>query len=199
MAVIWRSDAVTAGTVVPGMARRYRVNGPWCGLHPDPTADAQRSGKLPETSMELNQDVSILLRVAAAMLFGGVLGIEREMGKHAAGLRTHMMIAGAAALIVGLGDSVAEHFQQERYRDLLQVDPVRLIEAVVACVGFVAAGTILRGSREDQVSGLTTASSLVMAAAIGIAVGIGKYVIALGVSVLCLLVLAVMRRLADRL
>ncbi|KAG1257199.1 hypothetical protein G6F68_009424 [Rhizopus microsporus] len=123
--------------------------------------------------MELTQDVSILLRVGAAMLFGGVLGVEREMGKHAAGLRTHMLIAGAAALIVGLGDSVAEHFQQERYRDLLQVDPVRLIEAVVACVGFVAAGTILRGSREDQVSGLTTASSLIMAAAIGIAVGIG--------------------------
>ncbi len=147
--------------------------------------------------MELTQDVSILLRVAAAMLFGGVLGVEREMGKHAAGLRTHMLIAGAAALIVGLGDSVAEHFQQERYRDLLQVDPVRLIEAVVACVGFVAAGTILRGSREDQVSGLTT-SSLIMAAAIGIAVGIGKYMIAIGVSVLCVLVLAVMRRLEKR-
>ena len=142
--------------------------------------------------MELTQDVSILLRVAAAMLFGGVLGVEREMGKHAAGLRTHMLIAGAAALIVGLGDSVAEHFQQERYRDLLQVDPVRLI------VGFVAAGTILRGSREDQVSGLTTASSLIMAAAIGIAVGIGKYVIAIGVSVLCVLVLAVIRRLEKR-
>ena len=101
-------------------------------------------------------------------------------------------------MIVGLGDSVAEHFQQERYRDLLQVDPVRLIEAVVACVGFVAAGTILRGSREDQVSGLTTASSLIMAAAIGIAVGISKYVIAIGVSVLCVLVLAVMRRLEKR-
>jgi putative Mg2+ transporter-C (MgtC) family protein len=121
------------------------------------------------------------------------------MGKHAAGLRTHMLIAGAAALIVGLGDSVAEHFQQERYRDLLQVDPVRLIEAVVACVGFVAAGTILRGNREDQVSGLTTASSLVMAAAIGIAVGIGKYVIALGVSVLCVLVLALIRGVEKKL
>ncbi|KAG1390726.1 hypothetical protein G6F58_012905 [Rhizopus delemar] len=108
--------------------------------------------------MELTQDVSILLRVGAAMLFGGVLGVEREMGKHAAGLRTHMLIAGAAALIVGLGDSVAEHFQQERYRALLQVDPVRLIAAVVACVGFVAAGTILRGSSDDQVSGMTTAS-----------------------------------------
>ena len=103
-----------------------------------------------------------------------------------------------AALIVGLGDSIAEHFQQERYRDLLQVDPVRLIEAVVACVGFVAAGTILRGSRDDQVSGLTTASSLIMSASIGIAVGIGEYVIAIGVSILCLIVLAVFSRIAKK-
>lgn len=149
--------------------------------------------------MELSNDVSILLRVAAAMVFGGVLGIEREMGKHAAGLRTHMLIAGAAALIVGLGDSVAEHFQQERYRDLLQVDPVRLIEAVVACVGFIAAGTILRGSRDGEVSGLTTASSLIMTAAIGIAVGIGAYVVAFGVCVMCVVVLAVFRRVAQKL
>jgi len=148
--------------------------------------------------MGLEQDLSILLRIAAAMLFGGLIGIERERGRHAAGLRTHMLIAGAAALIVGLGDSIAEHFQQERYRDLLQVDPVRLIEAVVACVGFVAAGTILRGSHEDQVSGLTTASSLIMAAAIGIAVGIGEYVIAIGVTLLCLIVLAVFRRIARK-
>ncbi|MCS4233267.1 putative Mg2+ transporter-C (MgtC) family protein [Stenotrophomonas sp. BIGb0135] len=140
-----------------------------------------------------------MLRIGAAMVFGGLIGIEREMGKHAAGLRTHMLIAGAAALIVGLGDSIAEHFQQERYRDLLQVDPVRLIEAVVACVGFVAAGTILRGTRDDQVSGLTTASSLIMSAAIGIAVGIGEYVIAIGVSILCLIVLAVFSRVAKKL
>jgi len=149
--------------------------------------------------MGLEQDLAILLRIAVAMLLGATLGIEREMGKHAAGLRTHMLIAGAAALIVGLGDSIAEHFQEERYRDLLQVDPVRLIEAVVACVGFVAAGTILRGSRDDQVSGLTTASSLIMSAAIGIAVGIGEYVIAVGVSVLCLIVLVVFSRIARKL
>ncbi|MFG6108846.1 MgtC/SapB family protein [Stenotrophomonas rhizophila] len=149
--------------------------------------------------MGWEQDLSILLRIGAAMVFGGLIGIEREMGKHAAGLRTHMLIAGAAALIVGLGDSIAEHFQQERYRDLLQVDPVRLIEAVVACVGFVAAGTILRGTRDDQVSGLTTASSLIMSAAIGIAVGIGEYVIAIGVSILCLIVLAVFSRVAKKL
>jgi len=144
--------------------------------------------------MDLGSDFSILLRVAAAMLFGGILGIERELGRHAAGLRTHMLIAGAAALIVGLGDSVAEHFQQDQYRDLLQVDPIRLIEAVVACVGFIAAGTILRGTRDGEVSGLTTATSLLMAASLGIAVGIGAYVIATGVTLLCLLVLVGVRR-----
>jgi putative Mg2+ transporter-C (MgtC) family protein len=172
-------------------------------LTPDFTALPRRSRKAgtiaEESWMGLEQDLSILLRIAAAMLFGGVLGLERELGKHAAGLRTHMLIAGAAALIVGLGDSIAEHFQQERYRDLLQVDPVRLIEAVVACVGFVAAGTILRGNRDDEVSGLTTASSLIMAAAIGIAVGIGEYVIAIGVSVMCVIVLTLFRRLAKKL
>jgi len=75
--------------------------------------------------MELTQDVSILLRVAAAMLFGGVLGVEREMGKHAAGLRTHMLIAGAAALIVGLGlwprfglgHGLCQHLCREGLRD----------------------------------------------------------------------------------
>ena len=120
------------------------------------------------------QDLWILLRIAAAMLLGGVLGVERELGKHAAGLRTHMLIAGAAALIVGLGDVIAGHFSDERYRDLLRVDPVRLIEAVVAAVGIVGAGAILRSSHQDHVRGLTAASSLLMAAAIGIAAGLGN-------------------------
>lgn len=144
------------------------------------------------------QDLWILVRVAVAMLLGGVLGIERELGKHAAGLRTHMLIAGAAALIVGLGDVIARHFADEQYRDLLRVDPVHLIEAVVAAVGFVGAGAILRGTRGNQVSGLTTASSLLMASAIGIAAGLGSYLLALGASLLCVIVLAVFRRLEDR-
>ena len=147
----------------------------------------------------IEQDLWILARVAAAMLLGGVLGIERELGKHAAGLRTHMLIAGAAALIVGLGDMIAEHFSGEQYRELIRVDPVRLIEAVVAAVGFVGAGAILRRSESDQVQGLTTASSLLMAAAIGIAAGLGNYLLALGASLLCVIVLAVFRRIEAKL
>jgi putative Mg2+ transporter-C (MgtC) family protein len=143
----------------------------------------------------LSQDLSILLRVAAAMAFGGVLGFEREIGHHTAGLRTHMMIAGAAALIVSLGHIVAQDFAQAPYRELLQMDPLRLIEAVVAAVGFVGAGAILRAGGRDRVRGLTTASSLLMAAAIGIAAGLGNYLLAFGASLLSILVLALLRRL----
>jgi len=146
----------------------------------------------------LQQDLYYLLRIAAAMLLGGVLGLERELGRHPAGLRTHMLIAGAAALIVGLGDGIADHFQNQFHPGLLRIDPTRLIEAVVASVGFVAAGTILRSERNAHVSGLTTASSLVMAAAIGIASGIGRYAIAVGASLLCVLVLWLLRRVEDR-
>ena len=139
----------------------------------------------------------ILMRVAAAMALGGVLGIERELGRHAAGLRTHMMIAGAAALIVGLGDVVAEQFTREQYRELVRIDPGHLIQAVVAAVGFVGAGAILRARGAQQVQGLTTASSLLMAAAIGVAAGLGHYLLALGASLMCVLVLAVFRRLES--
>ncbi|WP_132998645.1 MgtC/SapB family protein [Luteimonas arsenica] len=139
----------------------------------------------------------ILLRVAAAMALGGVLGIERELGRHAAGLRTHMMIAGAAALIVGLGDVVAEQFTREQYRDLVRIDPGHLIKAVVAAVGFVGAGAILRARGNQQVQGLTTASSLLMAAAIGMAAGLGHYLLAFGASLMCVVVLAVFRRLES--
>lgn len=135
------------------------------------------------------QDLDLLARIAAAMLFGGVLGFEREMGRHSAGLRTHMLIAGAAALIVGLGDIIATNFAEERYRDLVSVDPVRLIQAVVAGVGFVAGGAILSSRDEDRVRGLTTASSLVMAAAIGVAAGLSEYVLAAGAGLLCVAVL----------
>lgn len=146
----------------------------------------------------MEQELTVLLRVGAGMLLGGILGFERELGRHAAGLRTHMLMAGAAALIVGLGDVVASHFTQERYRDLLQVDPIRLIEATIASVGFVAAGTILRSTRSERIQGLTTAASLIMAAAIGVAAGIGAYLLAAGVSTLCVLVLVVFRGIEGR-
>lgn len=134
-------------------------------------------------------ELSVLVRVFAAMGLGGIIGIERELRSQSAGLRTHMLIAGAAALIVGLGHLLTRDFSDEQFRELVQVDPVRLIEAVVAAVGFVGAGTIIRRREGEEVQGLTTAASLLMASGIGIAAGLEHYVLAGGASLTCLIVL----------
>lgn len=145
------------------------------------------------------QQLSVILTTAYAMVLGGVIGWERELKNRPAGFRTHMLVAGAAALLVGLGDLLAVHFSAEDYRELVRVDPIRLIEAVVAAVGFLGAGAIFRRAGGNSVTGLTTAASLLMAAAIGIAAGLRSYVLALGATVLTLAVLLVLSWLERRL
>src|SRR5690606_40044247 len=97
-----------------------------------------------------------------------------------------------------LDDVAAHRFTQEQNRDILRINPTQLIESVVAAVGFVGAGAIMRARGDQQVHGLTTASSLLMAAAIGIAAGLGNYLHAFGASLMCVVVLAVFRRLENR-
>jgi putative Mg2+ transporter-C (MgtC) family protein len=132
---------------------------------------------------------SLVGTVAFAMLLGGVIGWEREARHRPAGLRTHMLIAGAATLLLGISDLLTERFNQETYSQLLSVDPIRVIQAVVTAVAFIGAGTIIQHARRNVVVGLTTASSLLLTAAMGIAVGLKQYVLAIGVTVLALLVL----------
>ena len=139
------------------------------------------------------QQLSVLLTTAYAMVLGGLIGWERELKDRPAGFRTHMLVAGAAAMLVGLGDLLAVRFSAEDYRELVRVDPIRLIEAVVAAVGFLGAGAIFRRSGGNSVSGLTTAASLLMVAAIGIAAGLRVHVLALGATLLTLAVLLVMK------
>lgn len=128
---------------------------------------------------------------AYAMVLGGAIGVERELKNRPAGFRTHMLIAGAAALLVGLGEILGDRFSGVAYRDLVHIDPIGLIQATVAAVGFLGAGTIFRSEQGAVVSGITTAASLLMAATIGIAAGLHKFVLALAATVLTLLVLLV--------
>lgn len=139
----------------------------------------------------LQVEVLIVMRVGLAMLLAAFIGIEREFATDSAGLRTHMLIAGAAALIVGLGRLVAADFTDERYRELVRIEPLQLISAVVAAVGFVGAGTILKKDA-DKVLGLTTAASLLMVAAIGVASGLNHFVLAAGTTALTVFVLLVL-------
>lgn len=120
------------------------------------------------------------------MLLGGVIGLEREIANRPAGFRTHMLVSGAAALLVGLGDALVTRFGGGDA--LLRTDPIRIVEAIVTGVSFLGAGTIFRRGGE-HVEGLTTAASLLLSAAIGIAVALRQWTLAIGVVVIALLVL----------
>lgn len=143
--------------------------------------------------MELFEHWGLQLQVLAttgfAMLLGGAIGFERELKNRPAGFRTHMLVAGACAMLVGLVDLIALRYAGEAYRELVRIDPIRLIEAAVAAVGFLGAGTIFRSRAGGVVSGITTAASLLMVAVIGIAAGVHAHVLAVGATLLTLAVL----------
>ena len=129
------------------------------------------------------------------MLLGGAIGFERELKNRPAGFRTHMLVAGAAAMLVGLVDLISVRFAGEAYGELVRLDPIRLIEAAVAAVGFLGAGTIFRSGSGGLVTGITTAASLLMVAVIGIAAGVHAHLLAIGATVLTLSVLWVLGRI----
>ncbi len=85
--------------------------------------------------------------VALAMLLGSLIGLEREFARKAAGLRTHMLVAGAAAMLVEGARGLLYQFLSPPASTLVRFDPVPVITAVVTAVGFLGAGTILRQRR----------------------------------------------------
>ena len=133
--------------------------------------------------------LEILAYVALAMVLGAVLGVDREIAHRPAGLRTHMMVSGAAALLVALGELIVRNFEAEQGHTLIQTDPLRVIEAVITGVSFLGAGTILRNSSTHEVQGLTTAASLLLAAAVGVTVALSQLILATGITALALLTL----------
>ncbi|MDN5938509.1 MAG: MgtC/SapB family protein [Salinisphaera sp.] len=157
-------------------------------------------------NMELLTDwpgqLAVVGTVAIAMLLGGIIGFEREMANKPAGFRTHMLLAGAAALITGLADVLAEVYSVANYSEFLRVDPLRIVEAVVTGVAFLGAGTIFRSAGDNAVEGLTTATSLLLVSGVGIAVAMGQYLMAVGVTILTYAVLKLIQvvelRIADR-
>ncbi|ADO44352.1 MgtC/SapB transporter (plasmid) [Ketogulonicigenium vulgare Y25] len=135
----------------------------------------------------------VLLRLAFAALLGAAIGFERELHASSAGLRTHMMIALAACLFAIIADEII--IRQLDSGQQLNMDPLRLIEAVTAGVAFLAAGSIITSG--GRITGLTTGAGMWMAGAIGLACGTGLIPLAILASVLALIVLWFLRRLSH--
>ena len=147
--------------------------------------------------MDFISQLAIIGEVALAMLLGGLIGLEREIADKPAGFRTQMLVAGAAALLVGLANAIILVFLKEGNANVT-ADPVRIVEAIVAGVSFLGAGTIFRSKDQREVEGLTTAASILLSAAIGISVALRQFVIAVGVTLLALIVLRVLSIVEKR-
>lgn len=127
------------------------------------------------------------LRIILAILLGGLLGYEREVMGKAAGVRTHMLVClGATVFVMSLEQEGADHDAMSR-----------VIQGVATGIGFLCAGTILKGQNISDVKGLTTAAGLWATAAIGVAVGLGREATAVLGTLVALLILHVMPLLLD--
>ena len=110
--------------------------------------------------------LAVILRIVAAVVFGGILGLERGMKNRPAGLRTYMLVCVGACLIMLTN--------QYLYQVTSAGDPMRLGAQVVSGIGFLGAGTIIV-TKHNQIKGLTTAAGLWAAAGVGLALGVGFY------------------------
>jgi putative Mg2+ transporter-C (MgtC) family protein len=122
-------------------------------------------------------------RLAVATLLGGAIGFEREWKGHWAGLRTHMMVSiGCAIFVIGALDVSGE--QREAV--------TRVIQGIASGIGFLGAGTILKLDKKQEIKGLTTASSIWLAAALGTTAGLGQHALAVAAAIISLFVLGVL-------
>lgn len=132
--------------------------------------------------------VRLVSRLASAAVLGSIVGVEREMHGMEAGLRTHMLVALGAALFVLV--PVADNGNAA---DLAQV-----VKGVASGIGFIGAGAILKLAAEREIKGLTTAASIWLTAAVGLAAGAGQMWSALISVLLSLFILAVLGRIEAR-
>ncbi len=133
--------------------------------------------------------LSILGTVGAAMLLGGIIGLDRELENKPAGLRTHMFVAGTAAMLVALSDVLLNRFSIQNYSEFLRADPIRIVEAIITGISFLGAGTIFRAGKGKGIEGLTTAASILICCAIGISAALEQWILAVGVTIFSVLIL----------
>ena len=125
--------------------------------------------------------VRITVRLSVAAVLGALLGIEREAKGKAAGVRTHMLVAVSCALFVLI----------PQMSGTANADMTRVIQGVIAGIGFLGAGAIIKGRDDESVRGLTTAAGIFMTAAIGIAAGLGREATALLSTILALSIFSI--------
>ena len=129
---------------------------------------------------DLRELARFLIRLSAAILFGALVGYERERKGKAAGLRTHMLVALGSALMVVASQQFG----------MSSEGLSRVVQGIVTGIGFVGAGAVLKMRDDRQIEGLTTAASIWLTSGIGISVGLGGLGLGMASTVFSLIILA---------
>ncbi|MDR2495398.1 MAG: MgtC/SapB family protein [Spirochaetaceae bacterium] len=136
-------------------------------------------------------ELDVLIRLGLGFLAGAVIGVERSSRHQIAGLRTHILIATGATLLMLLSIWIPQEYQ-----GMKNGDPGRIAAQVVSGIGFLGAGAIIRLG--NNIKGLTTAASLWLVAAVGLAIGAGMFLAAGGALVITLITLVVLASFEKR-
>ncbi|HQN65343.1 MAG TPA: MgtC/SapB family protein [Methylophilus sp.] len=136
----------------------------------------------------ITQITKVVLRLITASILGGLLGYEREIKGKSAGLRTHMLVALGAALFIILPQQAGVSPEEVS----------RVLQGLIAGVGFLGAGAIMIGQQKENETGLTTAASIWITAAIGVTVGMGFEATAVLSTLITLAILALLPRFRKR-
>ncbi|MDP2938998.1 MAG: MgtC/SapB family protein [Candidatus Omnitrophota bacterium] len=134
----------------------------------------------------------VIIRLILAGILSSLIGIERELKHRGAGLRTHILVCLGSTLIM-----LTSLYVFDIYKNITTIDPSRIAAGIVTGIGFLCAGTIIRYG--EAVKGLTTAASLWVVSAIGMAIGCGFYSAAVVVAIIVLVVLIFLRRFEKHL
>ncbi len=135
-------------------------------------------------------DIEIMRRLILSVFLGGFIGLERQMHKRTAGLRTHILVCLGSCLIM-----LTSIYIFDIYKNQVSLDPARIAAGVITGIGFLGAGAIIR--EKEGIKGLTTAASLWLVAGIGLAVGCGFFLAGAFTAVLALIALFFLRYLEN--
>lgn len=142
-------------------------------------------------------DFEIIFRLFLASFFGGLVGLEREVHGREAGIRTYLLVSLGSALIMIVSEYLAFEYQGKFSSDLFRVDPGRIAAQAITGIGFLGAGVIIR--YKNSIRGLTTAASMWVVCAIGLAIGAGYYLFGSVVSGIAILSLVGLKGIEKKL
>lgn len=141
----------------------------------------------------MSNDLEIIFRLVLASFLGGLLGLEREVHGREAGIRTHLLVSLGSALIMIVSQYLAFEYQSKFSSDLFRVDPERIAAQAITGIGFLGAVVIIR--YKNSIRGLTTAASMWVVCAVGLAIGSGYYLFGSVVSGIAILSLVGLKRI----